>query len=267
MSVESIEDISILMVVPSRVLGAVIRKELGDMGVVQMAACKNIEQALDQLREVKPDLVVSSMYFEDGDGIDLIMRMREEEAFKDTLFMLISGEERFEMLDPIRQAGVVAMLPRPFTHDALLHAVNSSLGLLSENGFVEESENINLSDIRVLLVDDSKLARRHMLNVLRKVGVSEELVFQAEDGQEAVDKLGKAEFDLIVTDYNMPKMDGEELLKFIRQDDEINKIPVIMVTSEQDETKLGSIKSHGVTAMMDKPFDAPHLISLLEMHL
>lgn len=265
MAAIKLEEISILMVVPSRVLGAVLKKELGDLGVMQMVCCKNIQQALQQMRDQKPDLVVSSMYFEDGDGIELISRMREEAALQDMLFMLVSGEERFEMLDQIRQAGVVAMLPRPFTHDALVHAVNASLGLMDEEQL--KTDNKDIGSLRVLLVDDSRLARKHMLNILGKIGVPEELVFQAENGEEAIDKLERGQFDLVLTDYNMPVMDGEALLKFIREHDELDKLPVVMVTSEQSESKLGLIKSHGVTAMLDKPFDAPHLKTLLEQHL
>jgi two-component system chemotaxis response regulator CheY len=265
MSNVSLQDLTILMVAPSRVLAAVLRKELGDMGAVQTVSCKNISEAMDKMREVQPDLVVSSMYFEDGDGIDLITTMRHEEAFKDTLFMLISSETRFEMLDPVRQAGVVAVLSRPFTQEALIQAVNTTLGYLDEKA--ASIDHQKLTSLKLLLVDDSKLARRHMLNVLEKLGITPVQIIQAEHGFEAVEKLKEEKFDLVLTDYNMPQMDGEELLKYIRQHSELDNMPVIMVTSEENETKLASIKSHGVTAMLNKPFDPPNLKALLENHL
>lgn len=260
-----LQDLNILMVAPSRVLAAVLRKELGDMGAVQTVSCKNIGEAMDKMREVKPDLVVSSMYFEDGDGIDLITAMRNETAFEDTLFMLISSETRFEMLDPVRQAGVVAILSRPFTQEALIQAVNTTLGYLEDKSFSIDHQK--LTSLKLLVVDDSKLARRHMLGVLEKLGITPLQIIQAEHGHEAIEKLKAEKFDLVLTDYNMPQMDGEELLKYIRQDNELDKIPVIMVTSEQNETILASIKSHGVTAMLNKPFDPPNLKAMLESHL
>lgn len=265
MAATRLEEISILMVVPSKVLGAVLRRELGDMGIMQMACCRNIEQALESMRDKKPDLVVSSMYFEDGDGIDLITAMRNESALQHTLFMLISGEERFEMLDPIRQAGVVAMLPRPFTREALNRALANSLGMMDEEQL--KITDSDIASLRVLLVDDSRLARKHMLAILDKIGITETLVFQAEDGSEAIDKLQRADFDLVLTDYNMPHVDGDALLQFIREDKDLGNLPVIMVTSEQDESRLGLIKSHGVTAMLNKPFDAPNLKKLLQQYL
>lgn len=265
MTAVSLQDLSILMVVPSRVLGAVLSKELGDLGAIKKICCKNIEEALFQMREIKPDLVVSSMYFEDGDGIDLITAMRSETAFEDTLFMLISSETRFEMLDPIRQAGVVAVLSRPFTSEALAQAVNTTLGYLDAETFTAVHKDV--SSLKMLVVDDSKLARRHMMKVLEKIGVEDQQIVLAEDGHEAIEKLKTDKFDLVLTDYNMPKMDGEELLKYIREHEELVDMPVIMVTSERNETTLASIKNNGVTAMLDKPFDPPNLRALLEMYL
>ncbi len=261
----SLENLNILMVAPSRVLAAVLKKELGDMGAVQTVSCKSIGEALEKMREVKPNLVVSSMYFEDGDGIALITAMRNEESLKDILFMLISSETRFEMLDPVRQAGVVAILSRPFTQEALTQAVNTTLGYLEEKAFSIDHQK--LASLKLLLVDDSKLARRHLLNVLEKIGITPLQITQAEHGCEAIEKLQAEKFDIVITDYNMPQMDGEELLKYIRQHPELDAMPVIMVTSEENEAKLASIKSHGVTAMLNKPFDPPNLKALLEMHL
>lgn len=258
-----IEKLSILMVIPSRVLGAVLQKELAEQGVAQTQCCTNVQQALELMREQTPDLVISSMYFDDGDGIDLITAMRNEDALENVMFMLVSSEERFEMLDPIRQAGVIAILPNPFDRESLQTALNHSLGFLNDD-FVADAKDIGL--MKVLVVDDSRLARRHMTKVLTKIGILDEQVTQAEDGQDAVEKLKQENFDVVFTDCNMPQMDGEELLKYIRQHDELNNLPVIMVTSERNETKIGSIKSNGVTAMMDKPFDAPHVKSLLEAH-
>lgn len=256
-----LEQLNILMVMPSRVQGAVLQKELGDQGVMNMACCANIQQALQLMREQQPDLVISSMYFEDGDGIDLVTAMRNEEALENILFMLVSSEERFDMLDPIRQAGVIAILPKPFDRRALKQALMNSIGFLNDDLAVDKRA---IADLRVLVVDDSKLARRHIATVLGKIGVQETQVLQAENGKHAVELLEQQAFDVVFTDYNMPQMDGEELLKYIRQHATLQDTPVIMVTSERNETKIGSIQNHGVTAMLDKPFDAPHVKKLLE---
>lgn len=261
-----LDSLAILLVAPSRVLGAVLLRELGSMGASQITCCHTVAEALGYLHKQPVDLVVSSMYFEDGNGIDLITRMRQEDSLQHILFMLISSEERYEMLEPVRQAGVMAILPRPFSRDALQRALSTCLDMVDGTALQLDTERV--AAIRVLLVDDSRMARHHMLNVLGKVGVDAERVVQAEDGMQAISLLEQGgPFDLVVTDYRMPHVDGEALLQYIRQHGIYSTVPVIMVTSEQNETRLGSIKSNGVTAMMDKPFDAPYLRQLLERHL
>jgi len=67
--------------------------------------------------------------------------------------------------------------------------------------------------------------------------------------------VSKKIFDLIVTDYNMPEMDGKELIQHIRSELKNSFIPILMVTSEQNETRLGSIQQAGVSGICDKPFE------------
>jgi two-component system chemotaxis response regulator CheY len=260
-----LHQLNILLVAPSLVLMASLKKELGGMGIVHTACCQTVADAMHAMRMKKPDLVLSSMYFSDGDGIALISEMRQDVELKDTLFMLVSSETRFEMLDPIRQAGVVAILPRPFTQEAFEHAMHLACGYLDEKPWAIDS--VHISSLKLLLVDDSRLARRHMLTILQKLGVDASKVTQAENGAEAIEKLQDEKFDMVLTDYNMPKMDGEELLKYIRQDSGLDKMSVIMVTSEQNEATLASIQSHGVTALLDKPFTPDYLRIVFEKHL
>ena len=81
----------------------------------------------------------------------------------------------------------------------------------------------------VLVADDSSTMRKIILRSLQAVGVPDAV--DAADGVEAVAKFQQHSIDLVLTDYNMPKMDGEELLKYIRQHNELELMPVIMVVS------------------------------------
>ena len=264
-SVTSIQSLSILLVVPSKVVAKFIQYHLRELPNIQNVCTTNAHSALQAMRETKPDLVISSMYFDDGDGIDLITAMRNDEALESILFMLISAEERFEMLDPIRQAGVMAILPKPFSAEDIQHAIGLSHNYLATENLLKAEKAVE--SLSILLVDDSRLARKHMRRVLAKLGVQDHQLSEADDGATAVEILKQRRFDLVLTDYNMPKMDGEQLLMFIRQQDNLKNMPVIMVTSEENETKLGSIKSNGITAMLDKPFEAPHIRELIDTHM
>lgn len=266
MSRISLDNLSILLVAPSRVLSRVLQHELQMMGAQNVRSCFSMEGAWQALQERSTDLVISSMYFEDGDGIGLITRIRENDQLANTMFMLVSAEQRVEMLEPIRQAGVMAILPRPFSREALERALNTCLAM--KDGGQRNLAIEHFQHKRVLLVDDSRLARHHMMNVLVNVGFYQQNILTAEDGQQAIDLLEQGVvMDLVVTDYRMPHVDGEGLLHYIRQHERYKDIPVIMVTSENNDTRLGSIKSHGVTALMDKPFDVVHLKGLLDSHL
>lgn len=66
-------------------------------------------------------------------------------------------------------------------------------------------------------------------------------------------------FDLVVTDYNMPEVDGRELTRYIREQSQQSHLPILMVTSESKDTHLANIEQDGVNALCDKPFE-PHVV-------
>ncbi len=83
--------------------------------------------------------------------------------------------------------------------------------------------------MKFLVVDDSPTMRRIVCNALRDIGYSE--VVEAEDGQDALDKIDAHSFEFIITDWNMPNMNGLDLTKSIRDHDQIGEIPILMITT------------------------------------
>jgi two-component system, chemotaxis family, chemotaxis protein CheY len=109
-------------------------------------------------------------------------------------------------------------------------------------------------DMRILVVDDFSTMRRIVKNILRQLGYNN--VIEADDGTTALAKLKTEKVDFCVTDWNMPKMSGLELLKEIRADSHLKDIPVLMVTAEAlQENIIAAIKA-GVSNYVVKPFDA-----------
>ena len=109
-------------------------------------------------------------------------------------------------------------------------------------------------DMRILVVDDFSTMRRIVKNILRQLGFNN--VVEADDGTTALAKLKTEKIDFVVTDWNMPKMSGLELLKEIRSDEGMKHIPVLMVTAEAlQENIIAAIKA-GVSNYIVKPFDA-----------
>jgi len=117
-------------------------------------------------------------------------------------------------------------------------------------------------NIKILVVDDFKTMRKIIKNILTQLGFKN--IIEADDGTTALELLKKQKVDLIISDWNMPKMNGLELLKSVRSDDNLKDIRFIMVTAEaQKESVIEAIK-HGVNQYVVKPFTPETLKEKLE---
>lgn len=251
-------DLSILMIEPSAMQRKIMTRHLAKEGIDDIAEAKNITEAILYLSNHIPDLIISALHFDDGTGLELIKTIRTREQWQDIPFMLVSSERRKEQLEAFKQSGIVAILPKPFTNEHLGKAINTTIDLLNPDEL--ELAFFDIHQLRVLVVDDSRFARNHIKRVLGNLGVLK--ITEAEDGQQAIDILSQSMFDLVVTDYNMPEVNGMELTEFIRDKSGQSDIPVLMVTSEANETHLSNIEQSGVNAMCDKPFE-PQVVKRL----
>src|SRR5690606_36582747 len=112
-------------------------------------------------------------------------------------------------------------------------------------------------DLKFLVVDDFPTMRRIVYNFLKELGFCN--VEEAQDGASALIKLSEGGFDFIVSDWNMPNMDGLTMLQRVRADDELKEIPVLMVTAEaKKENILAAVKA-GASGYIVKPFTAATL--------
>lgn len=119
--------------------------------------------------------------------------------------------------------------------------------------------------MKILIVEDSLTMRRIILNVLKQLGFQDNDCHEAENGLDALKLLEKNKYDIILTDWNMPKMSGLEMVKYIRMEDEFNKnTPIIMITTEGAKEEVISALKAGVTNYIVKPFNAETLKGKLE---
>jgi len=105
---------------------------------------------------------------------------------------------------------------------------------------------------KVLVVDDFSTMRRIVKNLLRQIGFTD--IEEAEDGAQAYSKLKKGDFGFVISDWNMPNLDGIGLLKMIRDDDELKEIPMLMVTVESEKDKVITAIQAGINNYIVKPF-------------
>ena len=108
------------------------------------------------------------------------------------------------------------------------------------------------TDARFLIVDDFSTMRRIVRNLLKEIGFQN--ADEAEDGAVALGKLRAGGFNFVVSDINMPNMNGFELLKHIRSDDALKGIPVLMVTAEAKKEDIVAAAQGGASGYIVKPF-------------
>lgn len=118
-------------------------------------------------------------------------------------------------------------------------------------------------DIKILSVDDFSTMRRIIKNLLRQLGYNN--VIEAEDGLSALHKLRQEKIDFIITDWNMPNMNGLELLKTLRADEKLKHIPVLMVTAEALKGNVLQAVQAGVNSYIIKPFTPETLKEKMEI--
>jgi len=117
-------------------------------------------------------------------------------------------------------------------------------------------------NMKVLVVDDFSTMRRIVKNLLRDLGFTN--IQEADDGSTALPMLQGGDFDFVVTDWNMPGMQGIDLLKAIRADENLSHIPVLLITAEAKKEQIVMAAQAGVNGYIVKPFTAATLKTKLD---
>ncbi len=113
------------------------------------------------------------------------------------------------------------------------------------------------ANLKFLVVDDFSTMRRIVKNLLQELGYAK--IEEADDGTTALPMLKAGDFDFLITDWNMPSMPGLELLKQVRADPKLAKLPVLMVTAEAKREQIVEAAQAGVSGYVIKPFTAQTL--------
>jgi two-component system chemotaxis response regulator CheY len=109
-----------------------------------------------------------------------------------------------------------------------------------------------MADMKILAVDDSPTMRRIIINTLKRAGYTD--VTEASDGKDALAKMKVNSFDIIITDWNMPEMDGLTFVMNIRKIPEFKSLPVLMVTTRSVQEDIVEAIRAGVNSYIVKPF-------------
>lgn len=117
---------------------------------------------------------------------------------------------------------------------------------------------------RILIVDDSGIARKFIRRCLEMSGCEDAEFFDAEDGAKALEVLAESPMDIILTDLNMPVMEGDELLKRVKEDPKLKDIPVLLITSAENPALNQQLADLGAYKVLSKPISPADLFPILQ---
>jgi two-component system, chemotaxis family, chemotaxis protein CheY len=117
---------------------------------------------------------------------------------------------------------------------------------------------------KIVVVEDFNTSRQIIKRTLEKLGYE---VLEASDGREALKFFDGSKVDLLVSDYNMPNMDGAQLIEYVRSKEEYKYIPILMLSTETNIVKQNRAKEAKITAWIRKPFEIDEFTRIVEKAL
>lgn len=228
-----------------RVLAGILRQEC-DFGEVSEAA--DGKDALNQAWDGAFDLILLDWNMPELQGIEVLREIRAKDRTVPVV-MVTSERDRERIFEAI-DAGVTHYIVKPFTPAAVGKKVKTIMNRYQHIKSRKRSR-------RAMVVDDSKTVRHVLAKTLRADCGFEEIT-QAASGTEAIEVFKKHSFDLVLLDWNMPHMQGIDVLRSIRKSDK--RTPVIMVTGETDGAHVVEAYDAGASGYLTKPFEPETLV-------
>ena len=262
--ISAIKPLSVLLVEPSRMQAGIVRKYLESETITVSGTVKTGAEALAAIVANQPIAIVSALHLDDMTGIELAKQVRGNLKDKAPGFVLISSEAEQSESDSLSRLERTVQLAKPFTADQLKQALGLVTGKSSAAASTDFSigSDVDRSTLKVLIVDDSAVARTHERGVLQNLGFMS--FVEAGDGAQAIAAAARETFDLIVTDYNMPLMDGHALVSYLRQTRGTANVPIVMVTTETDAKVLDPVRRLGVAGICGKSFPVDEVRAIVD---
>ncbi len=244
----------ILVIDNNKLSRMVLEDELKSSGC-RVSLAESAHKGLELALSLTPDLITVDLILEDMSCLELIKRLKSSKKTESIPFVVVTGFE-----DPIQKelcvsAGAVEVMYKPFKQGKLGGLIKSHLDSVKRK-----------TGRLILVVEDSNTIRAITKHLLERQGHT---VIEAADGAEGWEILDKrfAEVDMIVTDINMPKMDGRQLVEKIRGDQRSQFIPVIVSTTIAEKGNVKLLLNLGADDYIVKPFSTEEFIARIHSHL
>lgn len=240
---------TVVIVEESLLQSGMIGKLLKDQGVAEVQSFQTGEEAMQRIPSLVPAVILCSHRLPDMSGLEFASRVRDTFRWLRSGIVLMSSDDwTTSRSSAAEQLGRLRVIKKPFDAVGLRQSIEEAL-----QDDRDQQPIRGLSELKVLIVDDSSLARRHEQDTLQSLGFSQ--FTHADDGDVAAELVQQSRFDLVITDYHMPRMDGRTLTEYIRQHSNCPDLPIIMVTTEFSPQVLAPVYQLGVSAICNKNFD------------
>ncbi len=242
----------ILIVDDSAVFRTSMKKMLASMNA-EIILAKDGQEGLDLASQEKFDIVVSDIDMPKINGIELCRSLKQTPSTQGTPVVMVSTFDSDSDVDMGFQAGASAYLSKYEIQSRLLETVES---VLSESKFK--------SNRLVMVVDDSKVVLQIVEKGLAEAGFR---VITAENGKKALTLLDTIQPDLILTDIEMPDINGFEFCGAVHTNPELSSVPIVAMSSKTDRGYMKRMLRNGASAYLCKPFNIDELVILVEKML
>ena len=253
---------TILVVDDSSVIRKIIRKELKDSDYL-IADAADGESALRLATQSRVDLVTLDIEMPGMDGFETCQKLHSVQNARffshikngKVPVIFVTGKDNLEDRKKGFKLGAADFITKPFARGDLLLAVNKIL-----------KHDSRLEGLSALIVDVSATARSIISGVLEREGLK---VIEAEDGVQAFEIISSrmTEIDMVITDFNMPRMQGIDLCRKIREELKMMDMPIILLTDMSDRSRVLEVFQAGGTDYLVKPFVKEELLARLTVHL
>ena len=209
-------------------------------------------------KEHNPSIILLDIFMPELDGFMICNILKRHKKTTNIPVIFMTGTKSKEHILKAIKVGASDYIVKPFVPCDLLtklrKIIESEESLCFEDG--REKGEIK-ADLKILVVSDSRIIRNILINSVKKAGCFN--VKEAENGRDALALLMMGNFNFLITDRDMPLMNGIELTKEIRSDEKLKNLPILMVTSKKKKEDILNAKNAGVNDFISTPFDASML--------
>ena len=217
------------------------------------------KEAIDKFINKNYDLVITDMVMPGMNGVQLIQAIHKISPATEAVVLSAYGTEATK--DKLQRLGVYGYLDKPVMREQLLSTIHEAIksNRLIRLGFEKREPEVQFNRERVLVADDDSVIRELITEILSNEGYK---VTSVNNGNDAVESILVNDHDLVILDINMPKMNGVEAVKEIREQDE--NVYILLISGEAETEEIKEALNYGADKFLPKPFKKDKLLKEIE---